>query len=224
MKLDFRSALVIAPHPDDEILGAGGTIARLAADGCQVTVAIVTKGRPPMYDAAYVEKGRDEAREAHRLLGVSKTCFLDFPAAQLDTVPHHELNRGLTDLVVEARPEIVFIPFEGDIHLDHQRVALSSLVALRPGAGSSVRKILAYETLSETNWNSPSSPKFTPNVFIDVSNQLEKKLGAMQKYASQLRAAPDERSLKTIEALSTLRGATVHRAAAEAFVLVREIL
>jgi LmbE family N-acetylglucosaminyl deacetylase len=220
-----RTVLVIAPHPDDEVLGVGGTIASLAAAGDDVCVAIVTKGYPPAFDEEFIATGRREALDAHRLLGVRKTLFLDLPAAELDTVAHRTVNAKLIDLIASVRPNVLFVPFPGDIHMDHQLVFLSSLVAARPNGGRTVSAIYAYETLSETNWNAAYlTPGFQPNVFFDISDHLDRKLEAMQAYKSQIRPFPHERSADALRALAMIRGATIGRRAAEAFVLVRSIV
>jgi LmbE family N-acetylglucosaminyl deacetylase len=217
--------LVIATHPDDEVLGVGGTIARLVDEGKQVTVTIVTRGDSLMFDEKLVEQGREEAREAHRLLGVKETLFLDkFPAAKLDQVPHHELNRALQELIQTMQPSVLFIPFVGDIHLDHQLVFKSALVAVRPQGQFTPHTVLAYETLSETNWNAPYlSPGFCPDLYVDISEYIEQKLKAIKMFRSQLHPFPNERSVEAIQALATHRGATVGCHAAEAFVLIRKI-
>jgi LmbE family N-acetylglucosaminyl deacetylase len=195
--------LVIAPHPDDEVLGAGGTIARLNDAGAEVVIAIVTKGAPPLYAEAAAENVRREARAAHAQLGVTRTVFLDHPAARLDQVPHHELNRTLGELVRDVAPEILLLPFVGDIHLDHQLTFLSAMVTARPHGAAFPGRILCYETLSETNWNAPlMSPSFVPNVFVDIAAQLQRKLEAMRHYGSQQRAFPHERSLEAVRALA----------------------
>jgi LmbE family N-acetylglucosaminyl deacetylase len=220
-----QRVLVVAPHPDDEVLGAGGTMARLASEGAEVFVAIVTRGYPPHCDAELVEVGRNEARVAHGILGVRETFFLEFPAAALDTVAHRDVNAALGGTFREVRPDTVFFPFSGDIHLDHQLVSLSTLVAARPTAPGFPRAVYAYETLSETNWNAPYlSPAFAPNTFYDISAHLERKIEAMQAFASQLRPAPHERSAETLRALATVRGSTIGVHAAEAFVAVRRVV
>jgi N-acetylglucosamine malate deacetylase 1 len=203
--------LVIAPHADDEVLGVGGTIARFAAEGAEVYVVIMTKGCPPDYSEEINQIACQEALAAHQVLGVKETIFLSFPAARLDTVPHRDVNRQLFELIKKFQPDTLFIPFYGDIHMDHQRVFLSSLVAARP--------------------NNPYAPKtpyltinFVPNVFVDISPYLETKLEAMQMYASQIKPFPDERSEETLRALATLRGSTVNHFAAEAFYLVRQVV
>jgi LmbE family N-acetylglucosaminyl deacetylase len=202
----------------------GGTIAKLADEGHSVHVVVVTKG-DDLFDPQFIEQGRAEARKAHASLGVAATHFLDeFPAAKLDTVPQYQLNARIGAVIGDLRPEIVYIPFAGDLHRDHQTVAEAAMVACRPIDGSSVRQVLAYETLSETNWNAPGiTPAFAPNVFNDVTDTLQRKLEAMTCFSSQLRPFPHERSLEAVEHLARLRGATAGVAAAEAFVLLRWI-
>lgn len=219
------TVLVVAPHPDDEVLGCGGTIARLAAAGRDVQVAIVTRGAAPRYRAEDVECVQREAAAAHALLGVRRTHHLDHPAAELDRVAHAELNASMDALFEMVKPDTVFLPFVGDIHLDHQLIFRSALVAARPRDRDHPARLYAYETLSETNWSAPYvEPGFAPNVFVDIRETLERKLEAFGCYRSQCRAFPNERSPEAVRALATLRGATVHRQAAEAFLLIREIV
>jgi LmbE family N-acetylglucosaminyl deacetylase len=217
--------LVIAPHPDDEVLGVGGTIARFAAEGAAVHVGIVTRGTEPLFTEEFNRQAKREVERAHERLGVSATHFLEFPAAELDKVQHRELNRAMGELIAEVRPQRIYVPFPGDIHKDHQLVFESALVACRPAHDHAPVAIYAYETLSETNWNAPYlTPGFAPNVFVDVSDHLEAKLEAMECYESQLKAFPNERSLESLRALAMLRGSTVGVPAAEAFVLVRQVM
>lgn len=220
----FGRTLVIAPHPDDEILGVGGTMARLARAGSEVFIAIVTTGQPPDYTAEHVANVKAEAAVAHEMLGVRETIWLDQPAARLFETPHGVLNGALQEALRQIRPDTVILPFIGDIHIDHQLTFLSALVAARPTDAAYPPLILSYETLSETNWNAPYvTPSFQPNVYVDISDSLELKLAAMQAFKSQVREFPHERSCKALKALATLRGATVHCHAAEAFVLVRQV-
>lgn len=221
----FGRTLVVAPHPDDEVLGAGGTMARLAAAGCPVFVAVVTTGQPADFDAGQVARVRNEAERAHAILGVRETLWLDQPAARLAEVAHVSLNAALASAVEQVRPTTLLLPFVGDIHMDHQLTFLSGMVAARPHGATFPSLVLAYETLSETNWNAPYlSPSFQPTLFIDIADTLEPKLQAMRAFASQVRAFPHERSIEALQALATLRGVTVGTAAAEAFVVIRAIM
>lgn len=220
-----RPVLVLAPHPDDDVLGAGGAIARMSDEGREVFVAVVTVGRPPDYPPSYVARVREEARAAHADLGVRETFWLDQPAAGLSDIAHTTLNGVIGEIVRQVRPSLLLVPFLGDIHRDHREVFESALVAARPHQAEYPRAVWAYETLSETNWNAPYlTPAFHPNLYVDIGDMLERKCGAMARFASQLRSAPHERSLASVRALATLRGSAVHLPAAEAFVIIRQVV
>lgn len=219
-----RRIAIVAPHPDDEILGCGGTMARAAEAGAEVHVVVVTRGQLPLFDAHLVRQIRSETLSAHEMIGVTDTQFLDFPAAALDQVKRSELNQALSAALTRIKPDMLLIPFVGDIHLDHQIIFNAALVYARPRSNDGPSCVLAYETLSETNWLAPGvTPAFVPNMFIDISDTIEKKIAAFQFFRSQVKPSPDERSIDAIRALATIRGATVYRNAAEAFVLVRQI-
>ena len=216
--------LVIATHPDDEVLGCGGVMARHADRGDAVHVLVVTRGVPEIFPPEEVEGIREELRRAHDLLRVATTRFLDFPAPKMDMVPQCELAQAISGVVRELQPHTVYIPHHGDLHIDHRAVYLASLVATRPVNACSVRRLLCYETLSETDWAPPRPDQaFVPTVFVDISDYLTRKLEALACYQSQLRQPPNPRSLQTVGALAQLRGATVGVEAAEAFMLVREV-
>jgi len=217
--------LVIAPHPDDEVLGCGGVIARHASLGDEVSVLIVTKGVPEIFPPDQVQLLREEVRAAHQLLRVPRVDFLDFPAPRLDTVPAQQLADAIAQVMQSISPEVVYLPHHGDLHADHRSVHHAALVATRPRNGTSIRKLVCYETLSETEWAPPVGDQvFAPNLFVDISAYLDTKLEAMRSYCSQLRDPPHPRSLRAIEALARLRGSTVGLFAAEAFMTIREIL
>lgn len=216
--------LVIATHPDDEVLGCGGVIARHVSHGDRVEVVVVTRGAPDLYSEDQVATLRKELHEAHSILGISVAHFLDFPAPKLDAVPLHELADSLSARMRDYRPDVVYLPHRGDLHSDHRAVFQSALVAARPIGSPSVRRLLSYETLSETEWAAPvGEDAFLPNVFIDITDFLEKKKQAMAAYRSQLKEFPHPRSLQSLESLARLRGGTAGFRAAEAFQLVREL-
>ncbi|WP_150292001.1 PIG-L deacetylase family protein [Sphingobium estronivorans] len=220
-----RRVAVVAPHADDEILGCGGTMARAAAAGAQVHVVVVTRGQPPLFDEELVQVIRKETLHAHEMIGVAETHFLDFPAAGLDQVKSSDLNHAISSALSRIEPDLLLIPFIGDIHLDHQAVFNAALVHARPRSAAVPGCVLAYETLSETNWLAPGiTPAFIPNMFVDIGDTIERKIAAFQTFETQVKPAPDERSIEAIRALATLRGATVHRRAAEAFVVIRQII
>lgn len=216
--------LVIAPHPDDEVLGCGGSMARHVAQGDQVYVLVVSRGAPSLFADAVIEETRAELVQAHKIIGVTSVEFLDFPAPQLDTISMHIIADAISKVIRRLTPNILYIPHRGDIHSDHKIVCDAALVAARPVNQCSVKKILCYETLSETEWGYPiGSDVFSPTVFINISNFLEKKLQAMSCFKTQLKPAPNSRSLLAVETLARHRGHTIGYTAAEAFVLIREI-
>ncbi len=224
MSSDKTRVLVIAPHPDDEVLGCGGTIARHVQNGDEVHVVVVTRGIPELFPAEVIEGTRGELRRAHDMLGVSTTQFLDYPCPKTDTVPGCELADTIGRVIRSLAASVVYLPHRGDLHVDHRTVYLAGLVASRPVNGCPVRRLLSYETPSETEWAFPAGDDaFVPTVFVDISDQLEVKIRAMECYQSQLKPFPTLRSLEAIEALARWRGATVGLAAAEAFSLVREV-
>lgn len=218
------NVLVIAPHPDDEIIGMGGTIAKRVLEGHNVYVCVVTKAYQPIFNEELIEQGRLECRRADALLGVKETYFLDFPAVMLETVPRYKLNDEILKTIQKINPDEVYIPHRGDMQLDHKMVVDAAMVALRPKYKHSVKRIYAYETLSETGWDVPNTTnEFIPTVYEDISSTIRKKLDAMNIFQSQLMDFPNARSIEAIQALAEYRGAIVSVRNAEAFTLIREI-
>ena len=219
--------LVIAPHADDEVLGCGGTIAKHAHFGDSVHILIATNasiGAPELFPTDEILQIRDEARTAHELLGVTKTHFLDLPAPALNSYPAYKISLEMGKIIEQITPRIVYLPYPGDMHKDHEAIYRSALVAIRPHTTANVSEVLCYETLSETEWTPCVGDKaFQPNVFIDIEAFLEKKLDAIRCFKSQLKDFPNPRSEEAIVALSKYRGATVHVKSAEAFSLERSI-
>lgn len=211
--------LVFAPHNDDEVLGCGGTLAKLASAGNSVVVCEVTSGN---LKDEITTKIKNEALDAHKILGISKTIFLDLPVVELKNVKVSSINQTILNVVKDIKPDIVFIPFKGDMHIDHRIVADSVMVACRPFVNDNLKAIYAYETLSETEWNIGSVDNvFIPNVYSDISDFIDLKIQAMRCYQTQLLAFPHPRSLKSIEALALHRGSNICTNYAEAFMCVR---
>jgi N-acetylglucosamine malate deacetylase 1 len=216
--------LVIAPHPDDEVLGCAGIIKKLTSKHKKVWVLIMTRGKKELYSEERILNVRQEALEAHKLLGVSETMFLDFSAPELDIISVSELSSAISGIIREILPDTVFLPFRGDLHHDHKAVFNAGLVATRPLKDNTIRKIYSYETLSETEWAAPfSDDNFIPDFFVNIAEEFEVKIEAMKCYKSQVRAFPNSRSLKSIEALANMRGSTVGFTHAEAFMTIRVI-
>jgi N-acetylglucosamine malate deacetylase 1 len=220
------TVLVIAPHPDDEVLGCGGALARHVSHGDFVVVAILTNGAmgaPHLYSSEDVLQIRTEALTAHKMLGVHRTIFEDLPATRLDSLSISQVAESIGTIISSVEPKIVYMPHHGDRHRDHWVVNQAAQVACRPRSGCSVKRILAYETASETEWGDPNpSSAFVPNWFIDITAELPVKITALQSYKSQLKPLPDPRSIEAITALARWRGASSGFHAAEAFMLLRE--
>ena len=216
--------LVIAPHPDDEVLGCGGIMAKYAKEGHEVYVAVVTKGTEPLFSAEEDKIDKEHCLNAHKLLGVKKTFFLDLPAAMLDSVPRYKLNGEIAKVVNEILPDEIYIPHIGDMHFDHKLINEACMVAVRPRGEKYVKRVYAYETLSETEWDIPNTTNFfMPNVYVDISDYIDKKIEAMKEYKEQIMECPSPRSVEGIKSLAMTRGMTVNKKYAESFMLIREI-
>lgn len=219
-----KNVLFIAPHPDDEVLGCGGIIKKLSDQGNPVFVLIMTRGKKELYSEERIQNVRQEALSAHKLLGVRQTIFFDFPAPDLDTIAMSDLSSSVSDVIKEYNINSIYLPHGGDIHQDHKAVFRAGLIAARPIDPIRIEEIYSYETLSETEWSDPGyGNAFIPNVYINIDKEFVYKKEAMNCYKSQLREYPSSRSLKTIEALATLRGSTVGFRYAEAFMAIRII-
>ncbi len=213
--------LVFAPHNDDEVLGVGGTIAKLAARGDEVYICEVTTWRE---NPEGFEKIQQQAVEAHNILGVKDSIFLNIPVVHVKETPTHIKNKMFQEVVDRIRPELAFIPHVGDMHVDHAETATAAMVALRPIGNPQLKAVYAYETLSETEWNIPNTSNvFIPNAWCDITDTFDKKIEAMKCFTTQVRKFPHPRSLEAMEALAKLRASTVGVGYAEAFALIRQV-
>ncbi|RYD68149.1 MAG: PIG-L family deacetylase [Sphingomonadales bacterium] len=214
---------VIAPHPDDETLGAGGTIARFVAEGVEVSVLIVSGHLPPLYPQEAFETTRREAIAAMAVLGVERFEFMEVPATLVHQRPLAEINGAINRFIRATNPEWVLIPFP-DRHIDHRTIFDASVVACRPVHGAAPSVVLCYETLSETHWNVGGiEPAFIPDFFVDTSAYMGKKQDALNAYASQVHTAPS-RSVEACMALAKFRGSQNGCDHAEAFKVVRIVV
>jgi len=219
-----KRVLVVAPHPDDETLGVGGTIAKYSAQGDEVFVLMVSGHLPPIYSRKAYEETVSEAYSAFSVLGVERSEFLEIPATMIGDQPLHEVNARISKVVNDFNPHIVLCPYP-DRHIDHRLVFDSVMVATRPvGVGRDIEIVAAYETLSETHWNAPHiEPNFTPNWVVDISDHISKKLNALECYKSQISEFPGPRSIEAVEALAIFRGTQAGFGYGEGFHIVRMI-
>ena len=211
--------LVFAPHNDDEVLGAGGTVAKYAKQGHEIYIGEVTSWLENMDSANQLQH---QARAAHDILGVKESIFLNLPVVHLKETDTHIKNKKFCEVVERVKPEIAFIPHIGDMHIDHAETAMAAMVALRPISNPQLRSIYAYETLSETEWNIPNTTNaFIPDTWSDITETIEIKKQAMLCFKEQVHDFPHPRSIQAIDALAQLRGSTVGVRYAEAFSVVR---
>lgn len=221
--------LVIAAHPDDEVLGCGGTIARHRADGDQVSLLFLADGVGARGDTsartAELPARRAAGDAAAELLGATAPIYLDFPDNRLDTVALLDLVQAVERVAAEIRPGRVYTHHGGDLNIDHRICHQAVLTAFRPMAGQTARAIYGFEVPSSTEWMfGATGLAFLPGHFVDVSAHLPAKIAAMRCYEMEMRPFPHPRSAEAIEALARWRGATVGCTAAEAFTVIRQIV
>jgi LmbE family N-acetylglucosaminyl deacetylase len=225
------SILILAAHPDDEVLGCGGTIAKLADEGAIIHVAFLADGVYSRTGESVVQQGQGElqvrrvaAQNACDILGVKSVSFGEFPDNRMDTIALLDITKVLEKLIVEYKPEVVFTHHAGDVNIDHRRMHEAAVTACRPQRGHPVKSLLCFEVPSSTEWQLPgSAPVFSPNWFVDISDTLDRKFAALDAYAAELRDWPHPRSRQGVEHLARWRGATVGVDAAEAFMLGRQL-
>jgi LmbE family N-acetylglucosaminyl deacetylase len=220
-------------HPDDEVLGCGGTLARLTEEGAEVRILILGEGvtsRQARRDARAVKRGlaalRRDAREVARLLGAQSSDILDFPDNRFDTLPLLDLVKAVERAVEAAAPDLVLTHFAGDLNVDHRLTCQAVLTACRPLPGAPAREILSCEVPSSTEWQTADAcVPFAPQQFVVLTERhVATKVAAMEAYASERRPFPHPRSPEAVRALARWRGATAGVAFAEAFSLVRRVV
>lgn len=221
-----KNILVIAAHPDDEILGCGGTIARHSNEKDRVKIIFIADGVGARSDnfEHNLKARKESANNAANILGVQSIEFLDFPDNQLDTIPLLSIVKQVEHIIKQFKPEIVYTHCYDDLNIDHQITHRATMTACRPASdpGRSVKEIYAYEVVSSTELGLQRS-YFKPNYFVDIDAFFSKKIEALKAYSNEMRAFPHSRSLEHIEALSIHRGATIGLNKAEAFLLERAI-
>jgi len=221
-----KSVLVVVAHPDDEVLGCGGTIARHIAEGDSVQVVFMADGLTSRRDGVVAElQEREKARAAALdILGISNFYALNFPDNRMDSVPLLDVVQRIEGIVKQLQPMRVYTHHYCDLNVDHRITHQAVMTACRPVPKSSVREILSFEVMSSTDWSTPGVAPFSPNAFVDISNFLSKKLQALAAYHMEMRPSPHSRSVANIEMLARHRGNCMGIAAAEAFAVARMLL
>jgi N-acetylglucosamine malate deacetylase 1 len=222
--------LVVAAHPDDEVLGCGGTMARLVQEGHEVHIAIMGEGitsrhsQPQEADPEQLSRLHRQAHSAASKIKAKEIVLCRLPDNRLDTVALLDVVKLIEDLVDKLKPEVVYTHHPGDLNIDHGVVHRAVLTATRPMRGQAVREIYTFEVPSSTEWAFHGvQPSFHPNVFVDVSRTLETKIDALACYESETRKFPHPRSPEALRAIAARWGSVVGCEAAEAFELVRSV-
>jgi LmbE family N-acetylglucosaminyl deacetylase len=210
--------MVIAAHPDDEILGCGGTMARHWADGDEVTCVFVADGETARIMAAQPNRNI-AAFKVSQLLHIHPPVFFDLKDQRLGTVPLLDITQMIESQVEQYRPTIVYTHHHGDLNEDHRMVHKATMTALRPLPGASVRAIYGFEVLSSTEWGIT----FNPTHFVDIADFIHDKIAALKLYDDEMRPFPHPRSYSVVRTLARYRGSCVGVSAAEAFVTYRSI-
>jgi len=215
-----KNVLIISPHADDEIIGCGGVISKYTKIGIGVNVLILTnanKGAPEKYSKNDIQEIREESKFANKLIGTKKLFFENLPGLILNQYPMYKISELINKYISIIKPEIVFIPSPNDLHLDHKTIFNASKVSLRFNKKSSIKKILSYEVLSETEWNEHEN-SFNPNYFVQLNeSDVNNKVKSFLKYKSQVKKFPHPRSKEAIINLAKVRGSQVFMKYAEAF-------
>ncbi len=220
-----KKILCIAPHPDDETLGCAGTLLRHLAAGDEVHWLIVTCITEALgFSAERVCAREREIEQVSKSYGFSSVLRCDFPTMRLDTVPMADLIGAVGAFVKATSADTLYIPYRNDAHTDHAAVFDAAAACAKSFRYPSVRSVYVYETLSETEFGlKPEDSGFKPNLFIDIAEQIDRKIEIMGSYAGEMGDFPFPRSELNIRALATLRGAQSNKYAAEAFMIAREI-
>ncbi|QTN24269.1 PIG-L family deacetylase [Rhizobacter sp. AJA081-3] len=221
----MSTILVVAPHPDDETLGCGGTLLRAIAAGAEVHWAIAsTMAGAPGFDAARLAPREREIEQVAAAYGFAGLHRAPFPATRVDTVPIAERVDWFARVVASIRPDTLYLPHPQDAHSDHAAVYEAAAACTKSFRYPSVRHVNCYETLSETEFGLlPRGGGFRPNRFVDIAAQLERKLEIMALYVGEMGPPPFPRSVEAIRALACLRGGVAGTPAAEAFMVLRSI-
>jgi LmbE family N-acetylglucosaminyl deacetylase len=217
-----NKVLVVAAHPDDELLGVAGTLCRHKEKGDDLSILILANGEDSRDSGADAKKRLAQAGEAAKDLGA--TLYLEnLPDNQFDSVPLLKIAKLVEVVVAEVKPDTVYTHYAHDLNIDHRLTCQAVLTACRPMPGCSVKTIFSFETLSATEWQIKDSRQFSPNYYVDITKNLEEKKRLLKYYNDEMRSYPHPRSYEGIDILAKYRGLEVGLKAAEAFVVVRAI-
>jgi len=220
--MNLDRVLVIAPHPDDDILGVGGFLKKLSNSDSEIMVLTVSGHLPPLYKKEDFNITLKEAQRAHEIVGVTNSEYWKIPATKIGDLPISEFNGKFDRLIKDFMPSVVLSPYP-DRHIDHRLVFDAVMVATRPvGAGNNIKLLAAYETLSETHWNAPHiESNFVPNWVVDITHTIEDKKEGLACFESQITPFPGPRSIEAVDALAKFRGTQAGFAYGEGLQIIR---
>ena len=224
----MKKVLILAAHADDDILGCGGTMAKHSDQGDEVSVLFLTNGVGARGKGDSIPQNidfRDQAAEkALAIVGAKLVDRLDFPDNAIDSLPRIKVIRAVENVININRPDVIYTHHGGDLNVDHRRALEAVMTACRPQPESSVSKIYSFEVASSTGWqgNTLFNP-FVPNHYVEITEQLDRKMEALGAYEEEMRAFPHARSIEALQHMARWRGSQVGVAAAEAFVVERQI-
>ncbi|MAV95508.1 MAG: GlcNAc-PI de-N-acetylase [Euryarchaeota archaeon] len=232
--------LVLVAHPDDEVLGMGGTLKKLSSQKNNIKVAFLATGifarrsdeylNDPKYkiDGALTKKMKNQinklrldAKKALTILGIKNIEFFEFPDNEMDTISNLEITKTIEKLIQEFKPEIIYTHTKNDINVDHRAIFNATITATRPTTNQKVKKVICFEVPSSSEWNFGDT--FSPNIFIDINKELSYKIKAIKAYKNELRKFPHPRSPEALDAIAKRWGSVSGSKAAEAFELVRDL-
>jgi LmbE family N-acetylglucosaminyl deacetylase len=219
----MSTVLVLAAHPDDELLGAGGTLARHVRDGDTVHAVVLTEGASSRYREGLAEDLAKSAQRAAQVLGLASLELWSLPDQRLDALPLIEVVQQVETAVDALRPDLVYTHFPGDVNTDHGVVARAAWTACRPYVLPGLRRFAVFETPSSTEWAWSADSPFTPSLYVDVTRTLDTKLEAMSCYETELRDPPHPRSLRALRERAGYWGSRVGLPAVEPFQVLREV-
>lgn len=220
-----KNILIVAAHPDDEVLGCGGTIARHVSEGDKVNIVYMADGitSRDLQTHKDSEVRQTASHKAQEILGIQHAFYLEFADNKMDSYPLLDIVQALEKVILQYQPSIIYTHHLGDLNIDHQVTHKAVMTACRPQPNFCVKKIYSFEVVSSTEWNSPNLHPFIPNFFVDISQFLDTKLLALDAYQLEMREPPHSRSKEHIKSLTQHRGHSMGLDAAEAFMLLRHI-
>ena len=225
--IKFKNVLVVASHPDDEILGCGGTLYNLKKRGARISTLFLSDGESSRKSSKTHElilNRKKQALKAAKVIGIKKLIFGNFPDNSMDSVPLLKVIQFIEKHIKKIKPDCIFTHFENDLNVDHHITSKAVITACRPTKNQTVKTILFFEILSSSEWNiSSKSKNFKPNYFVDISKSIKFKIRALKHYKREMRKWPHPRSIEGVKLLSKTRGSTVGLSNAEAFILGRHI-